>query len=77
MPKFTVSFVYCETTRKWDVFIYGAASELEARQGFNAVVLTANQAIPNINCNQASLQPDGSYKINVGIMPVKQNIPGN
>jgi hypothetical protein len=74
---FTVSFVYCEHTRKWDVFVHGATTELEARQGFNAVLITASQATPELAYNRAELQPDGSYKISVGKLPVNQNLTQN
>ncbi len=36
-----VVFTYDEETRLWDPVVEGAATELEARQAFNAVVITA------------------------------------
>lgn len=63
---FKVTFQYCETSRRWDVYVTGASNDVEARQGFNAVILTAREAIPKLNANKAELQPDGSYKIIVG-----------
>lgn len=64
---FKIEFRYDETFQKWDVFAIGAASEVEAKQGFNAVVLTARDATPSLEMNRADLQPDGSYKISVGM----------
>jgi len=66
---FSVTFLYDEPTRKWDVFVHGATTELEALQGFNAVVLTACEAIPKVAYNRAESQSDGSYKISVGKLP--------
>jgi hypothetical protein len=63
---FKVTFQYCETSGLWDVFVTGAINDVEARQGFNAVILTALLAIPKVEANKAELQPDGSYKIIVG-----------
>jgi hypothetical protein len=39
-----VRFVYDEYTRKWEVLIVGAATLQEAKQAFNAVVLTFTEA---------------------------------
>ena len=64
---FEVRFCYCETSRKWEVFVFGATSGLEAQQGFNAVVVTASEATPRVECTKAEIQPDGSYKISVGL----------
>jgi hypothetical protein len=65
---FQVRFVYDESSRKWDTFVEGASTELEALQGFNAVLLTTRIATPSIETNRADLQPDGSYRISVGIL---------
>lgn len=65
--KFKVIFVYDNEEAKWDVFIEGATSALEALQGFNAVLITAHDAIPRVECNKATLEPDGTYKISVGV----------
>jgi len=75
---FQVTFQFVELTRKWDVFVHGAETELEARQGFNAVILTTRQAIPELAFNRAKIQPDGSYKINVGFLSLpKQQAENN
>lgn len=64
---FQVRFVYVAEFRKWDVRVDGAASPLEALQGFNAVLMTASIATPDVNKNRAELQSDGSYKISIGV----------
>lgn len=66
MTRFTVSFVYDEPSRLWEVFVSGASSPLEALQGFNAVLLTRDDAIPRVDCNKATLLPDGRYEISIG-----------
>jgi len=75
-PKFTVTFEYDAAARKWDVIVRGAESERDAVQGFNAVLLTAQQATPSLECNRATLveteanaDPDiatHTYRISVG-----------
>lgn len=62
---FVVAFEYDEQAHKWDVMVSGAASELEAKQGFNAVVIMASDATPRVDCNRAEKQADGRYKISV------------
>ncbi len=54
----------------WEVYASGASSELEARQGFNAVLLTAREATPELEYNRAELQPDGRFKIIVELVPM-------
>lgn len=49
-----VSFIYDEVEHKWEVEVSGATSELEALQAFNAVVITAMDAIPRVDCNKAT-----------------------
>lgn len=63
---FEVAFIYDEPAQKWEVIVRGAASPLEALQGFNAVLITARQAIPRVESNRADVQPDGTYKVSVG-----------
>jgi hypothetical protein len=63
---FEVCFQYDESVKLWEVFVKGAADQLEALQGFNAVILTTRQAVPSVNCNRAEKQEDGSFKISVG-----------
>ncbi len=68
-PKpFTVTFEYDERLRKWEVYVSGAQSELDALQGFNAVVLTARGAVPKVDHNKVELQSDGRYKVSVGVV---------
>lgn len=38
-----VCFSYDEDSRKWECFVGGVASELEAKQAFNAVLLTCDK----------------------------------
>jgi hypothetical protein len=64
---FEVKFQYDETTQLWEVMVSGATSATEALQGFNAVLMTASQATPRLDCNRAELQPNGEYKIHIGI----------
>jgi len=59
---FEVCFQYDPDSTKWEVIVKGAKGELEARQGFNAVILTARMAIPSL----AAMLPNGDYKIIVG-----------
>ena len=63
---FSVTFEYDESIGKWDVLANGAVDATEAVHGFNAVVITASEARPGMH-NTAELQPDGRYKINVGV----------
>ncbi len=63
---FVVAFEYDEQAHKWEVMVSGAASELEAKQGFKAVIITASEATPKVDCNRAEMQADGRYKISVG-----------
>jgi hypothetical protein len=62
-----VSFVYDEYFRKWEVFVTGVKNNLEARQAFNAVVITCEDAIPKVDSNRAEQLEDGSYKISIGV----------
>lgn len=43
-----VKFAYDETVGKWDVWVEGTATSLEARQAFSAVVLTCQQVDPDL-----------------------------
>lgn len=61
-----VTFIYDESTHKWDVIVSGVESPLEALQAFNAVLLTSRQAIPSIDCNKATQLTADSYKISIG-----------
>jgi len=63
---FEVCFQYDPDSTKWEVIVKGAKGELEARQGFNAVILTARMAIPSLAANKAEMLPNGDYKIIVG-----------
>lgn len=65
---FEVCFQYDEPARRWEVIVKGATSALEALQGFNAAIITAQDATPSIDCNKAEQLADGTYKISVGIM---------
>lgn len=69
-PPFTVAFEYDEPSQKWEVFVHGATTPLEALQGFNAVVITMRDATPRVECNRAEKQANGSYKISVGLQPL-------
>lgn len=66
---FEIRFIYDEKARLWDVKAIGAATPLEALQGFTAVLLTCRQAIPDPKANRAELQPDGTYSISNGVRP--------
>ncbi len=63
---FEITFQYDRELGKWEVIAKGADSALDALQGFNAVLMTAREAIPDVQYNKAILQADGSYKISVG-----------
>ncbi len=63
----SITFVYDEAARKWDVFARGVTDDVEARQAFYAVLITCMQATPRIDYNKAELQEDSSYKISVGV----------
>lgn len=65
---FTISCEYDPDCGKWEVLVSNAADATEAVQGFNAVVITLRDAEPGMH-HRAELQPDGRYKINVGILP--------
>jgi len=65
---FKVTFEYCEESRKWDVFVEGAETELEAKQGFAAVALTCMSLDQRVfNLNKTEQQPDGRIKMIVAI----------
>lgn len=67
--KTIVSFTYYETSRKWEVTVSGVVSDIEAKQAFNAVVLTCLDATPELDANKATKvegQPD-TYKISIGL----------
>jgi len=51
MP-FQVIFEYQEASRNWEVFVKGAHTELEARQGFCAVLFTTHDATPAVQFNK-------------------------
>ncbi len=62
---FRVIFTYHEPTRKWEATVEGAESPLDALQGFNAVVLTAQMLDPDLlthGLSEPGTQP-GVYKI--------------
>jgi len=69
----TVSFIYDEKLRAFDVFVTGCISSSEALECFNAVILTSRQATPKLNYNKAEHIPaldelgDLTFKISVGI----------
>ena len=63
---FTVAFEYDESCAGWEVMVSNAANAVEAVQGFNAVVITTRDATPGMH-NRAEVQPDGRYKIFVGV----------
>ncbi len=65
---FSVVFEYDPRSMNWDVFVIGAMSELDALQGFNAVILTARGAVPKVDHNKVELQSDGRYKVSVGVV---------
>ena len=67
MKPVEVTFRYDEASRLWDIFVTGVTSTLEARQAFNAVVITAGEATPHVDANRAEQQTDGVYKISVGL----------
>lgn len=62
-----VIFEYDEPASKWEVFVEGVVDDIEARQAFNAVIITASRATPRVDANRAAVQPDGRYKISVGV----------
>lgn len=64
---FEVCFQYDKQISNWEVIVKGAASEVEAVQGFNAVILTMRQVTPTIEANEATHLHTDQYKISVGI----------
>lgn len=67
-----VTFFYNESSRKWEVIVTGVLDSLEALQAFNAVILTSQKAIPQINANKAEFIGvdefhNKVYKIFVGV----------
>lgn len=67
--KTTVSFTYDESSRKWEVEVSGVTDDIEAKQAFNAVILTCSDATPQLNANRATKvegQPN-TYKISIGL----------
>ncbi len=67
---FKVIFEYDEASRKWEVFVEGATTALEAVQGFNAVVITAHEATPTVAANKAMHEITplmNRYKIIIGV----------
>ena len=62
----SVSFIYDDTLGKWEVVVAGVLSELEARQAFNAVIITVQMATPTLEANKAEQFGDEFYKISIG-----------
>ena len=60
--KTQVIFEYEEDVRKWEVYVTNVENELEARQAFNAVILTARIATPELESNKATLVSENKYK---------------
>jgi hypothetical protein len=63
MKKTTVSFVYDEETRLWQVIVSDVNSQLEALQAFNAVLGGCAMAEESIVLEQATELFDGTYEI--------------
>lgn len=68
MERPKVIFIYCEASCKWDVLVSGVADDVEARQAFNAVVITCQDATPKLDANKASLASSepNVYRISIG-----------
>lgn len=62
MNKFRVIFTYDEPSRKWETTVEGAENETEAKQGFNAVVITAREAHVCLE-HKTTTNSDGSIKL--------------
>jgi hypothetical protein len=59
-----VIFEYDEESRKWDPTVHDASSETEARQAFNAVVLTCRQLDPRLlNLSEVEALDNNGYRI--------------
>jgi len=56
-----VIFTYDEQHRKWEATIQGVTSPVEARQAFNAVVVTCRQT--SVTLDHKVEEIDGGYKI--------------
>jgi hypothetical protein len=69
--KTRVIFEYCELSARWEVFVEGVVDGVEARQAFNAVLISSQEATPSVAANRAEQQPDGRWKIIVGVFHLR------
>lgn len=71
-----VMFEYDEIEHKWAVFVEGVKSETEALQAFNSVVISCEDAIPEVSANKAKLvdAEKERYELALGVSPVVQAI---
>jgi hypothetical protein len=63
MKKTTVSFVYEEETKLWQVIVSDVNSQLEALQAFNAVLGSCAIVVPSTILEQATELYDETYEI--------------
>lgn len=63
---FQIVFEYHTEEGKWEIYAVNAESELEAVQGFNAVLITMRMTIPTDE-HRAEPLGEKKYKINVAI----------
>lgn len=69
--KTTVEFFFMEEFKKWGVVVNGVENELEAKQAFNAVILTCrSKCLLTLKHQTKELAPS-SYEI----IPAVLNIP--
>ena len=60
--KFQIILQYDQLALKWEVFVEGAASELEAKQGFNAVLLTLQETFVTLE-HKVKIHEDGKMEL--------------
>lgn len=64
VPAVRVEFRYDEASRRWDSFVIGASTALEARQAFTATVITVRQLQPTLLAlSKVEETPDGYHII--------------
>lgn len=66
MKKTQVTFSYCESAELWEVYVTNVKDAAEALRAFKSVILTCRGAVPSVDSNKATEEPDGRFKIIVG-----------
>lgn len=68
----SVTFKYCDETKKWDPVVHGAKSRLEALQAFNAVVLSCKELDSDLlEFGQTEMVDSFNVRIHPAVAPAR------